>query len=85
MPEAVYILCAATCVACAVFLFRGYFRSRARFLLWGGLCFAGLALNNVLLFVDLVVYREVDLRLWRTGAALAAMVLLLVGLIWDAE
>jgi hypothetical protein len=85
MAEAVYILCAATCAACAVFLFRGYARSRARFLLWSGFCFVALAVNNALLFADKVVYKEVDLSVWRTSCALAGMVLLLVGLIWDAE
>lgn len=85
MAEAVYVLCAATCAACAVLLFRGYARSRARFLLWSGLCFVALAVNNALLFVDKVIYREGDLSLWRTSWALGGMVLLLVGLIWDAE
>ena len=52
---AVYMLCAATSLACAVLLLRGYRRSGARFLLWSSLCFVGLALNNVILFVDKVV------------------------------
>ena len=86
MAEAVYILCAATSAACAVLLFRAFGRSRARFLLWSGLCFALLAVNNVLLYVDLAVFTtEVDLRLMRHAAALAGLLLLLVGLIWDAE
>ena len=39
MAETVYILCALTCMACAVLLLRGYRRSRARFLLWSSICF----------------------------------------------
>jgi hypothetical protein len=86
MAEAVYILCAATALACAVLLLRAFGRSRARFLLWSGLCFALLAVNNVLLYFDLAVLRdEVDLRLVRHATALAGMLLLLFGLIWDAE
>ena len=85
MAEAVYILCAATSAACAVLLLRAYARSRARFLLWSGVCFAFLALNNVVLYLDLAVFPEVDLRVVRHGTALAGLVLLLWGLVWDAE
>ena len=88
MAEAVYILCALTALACAVLLVRGYRRSRARFLLWSSLCFLALALNNVLLFVDKVIYAEIDmpaLSLARTGIALLGLTLLVYGLIWDAE
>jgi hypothetical protein len=85
VAEAVYILCAATSAACAVLLLRAYARSRARFLLWSGLCFAFLALNNVVLYLDLAVFPEVDLRVVRHGTALAGLVLLLWGLVWDAE
>ena len=55
MAETVYALCALTSLACAALLLRGYVRSRVRLLLWSGLCFAFLFLNNVLLFVDKVV------------------------------
>jgi hypothetical protein len=85
VAEAVYILCAATSAACAVLLLRAYARSKARFLLWSGLCFALLAANNVLLYFDLAVFADVDLRLVRHGSALAGLVLLVWGLVWDAE
>jgi hypothetical protein len=85
VAEAVYILCAATSAACAVLLLRAYARSKARFLLWSGLCFALLAANNVLLYFDLAVFPDVDLRLLRHGSALAGLLLLVWGLVWDAE
>jgi hypothetical protein len=85
MAEAVYVLCAATSVACAVLLLRGYARSRARFLLWSSLCFVGLGLNNALLVVDKVMLPKIDLSVWRTTPALVGLALLLFGLIWDAE
>jgi hypothetical protein len=83
MAEAVYLMCAATSIACAALLYRGYRRSRTRLLFWSGLCFAGLALNNVLLFVDVVVMPSVDLSTLRSTAALLAVALLLVGLVFE--
>ncbi|HYD00911.1 MAG TPA: DUF5985 family protein [Phycisphaerales bacterium] len=57
-----------------------------RLLLWSSLCFAGLALNNVLLVVDKVLMGpETDLTLWRSAAALMALGVMLYGLIWDSE
>jgi len=44
--------------------------SRSRLLLWSTLCFVALAVNNVLLFVDLVVVPDVDLRFVRGGSAM---------------
>ena len=43
----------------------------------------GLTLNNVMLFVDKVVVTNVDLSTWRTLPALAGMLLLVLGLVWD--
>jgi hypothetical protein len=85
MAEIVYSLCAILSIACATLLVRGYLRSRARFLMWSALCFVFLALNNILLFIDKIVLKETDLSLWRSGAALLAMLLLVIGLVWDAE
>jgi hypothetical protein len=86
MREAIYVLCAVTSLACAVLLFRGYLRSRTRLLLWSGLCFVGLLINNVMLFIDKVVYPNVDV--WvpqRSLVALAGLLMLLYGLVWDTE
>ena len=84
MAEVVYALCALTSVLCAVLLIRGYRSSKLRLSLWTSLCFAGLALNNVLLFVDRIVVPDVDLQLLRTLVALIAMLPLLFGLVWDS-
>lgn len=83
MAEVVYALCALMSVACAALLLRAYWRARAALLLWSSLCFAGLAANNVLLFVDLVLVPNVDLSLWRSLTAIGALLVLLYGLIWD--
>lgn len=85
MATLVYALCALTSVACAVLLLRGYASSRARLLLWSGLCFAGLALNNILLLIDKRVVPTVDLSLWRSVPALVGVALLLYGLVWETR
>lgn len=85
MATLVYALCALTSLACAVLLLRGYAASRARLLLWSGLCFAGLAANNVLLLIDKRVVPTLDLSLWRSLPALAGVALLLYGLVWETR
>lgn len=85
MAEAVYLLCALTSLACAILLYRGYRRSRTPLLFWSSLCFAGLVLNNVLLFVDLVMVPEVDLRMLRASIALASLSLLIYGLVEESK
>ncbi|HYW09734.1 MAG TPA: DUF5985 family protein [Longimicrobium sp.] len=85
MATLVYVLCALTSIACAVLLLRGYFATRARLLLWSGLCFAGLALNNILLVIDLRMVPTVDLSVWRSVPALAGVALLMYGLVWESR
>ncbi len=85
MVHAVYALCAVAAISCAWLLLQAYFRSRYRLLLWSGLCFAGLAVNNLLLVADKLSFADRDLSSWRTGTALAAMVVLLYGLILDSD
>lgn len=87
MEGAVYLLCAATALACCVLLLRGYGRSRVRLLLWCGLCFLSLAAENVALFFDLIVFPgpEIDLTVLHVSAALVGVALLLYGLIWEVE
>lgn len=85
MAELVYLLCALTSFACAALLVRQYVRARTKLLLWSSMCFAGLAANNALLFVDRVLVPLVDLSLPRTVLALASMLLLIYGLVWEVE
>ena len=81
-----FLFAALTSFGCMVLLFRGYARTGVRLLLWSGLCFIFLTANNVLLFADAVVWpTQVDLRLYRLGAALAGVACLLYAFIWEAE
>jgi hypothetical protein len=81
----VYALAVLTCFACMALLLRMYLKTRYRLLLWSTLCFVGLTVNNVLLFFDLVVFIELDLRPWRLAAALAGLAFLLYAFIFESE
>lgn len=83
LADAIYVLCALTSVVCAVLLVRGYRRSRVRLLFWSAWCFAGLALNNILLIVD-VRTEHLDLELWRSVPAVIGLSLLVYGLVWES-
>lgn len=85
LAELTYLLCAATALVCVVLLLRAFARTRVRLLLWSGICFIALTLENVLLFLDLTVFPETDLQLWRDSLALIGLLFLLFGLIWDAR
>ena len=55
-----------------------------RLLLWSSICFALLAANNLVLVFDVVIWPDdVDLRLVRHSLALAAIVSLIWGFIWE--
>jgi hypothetical protein len=81
----IYGLCSLTALGCAYLLLQGYRRGGYRLLLWSGLCFAGLTINNFLLVIDKLILPDVDLSLWRNATMLLSMVVLLYGLIWDTE
>ena len=85
MAVAVYSLCAATSILCAVLLARAWMSARTRLLFWSMLCFAVLAANNVLLFVDKLVAKGTDLSLARSVTAFAGVALLLYGMIWETR
>ena len=85
MSTVVYALCAVTSLVCAVLLVRSYLAGRVRLLLWSALCFVGLAINNVTLFIDREVLPDVNLEYLRHGSSLAAVAVLLYGLIWESR
>jgi hypothetical protein len=82
MAAAVFLLSALISLACAALLLRSFARSRSGLLLWAGLCFIGLSVNNLLLLLDEVA-DDVDLASWRTAPALAGMLALVFGLVWE--
>jgi hypothetical protein len=85
MATFIYLMCAATALACAVLVLRSYRSTRHRLLFWCGLCFAGMFLANVLLIVDRLLVPEADLSTVRLSAALLALLPLLYGLVWEDD
>jgi hypothetical protein len=85
MDKLIYGLCAVTAALCSVLLLRGYLRSRFRLLLWSGLCFVTLTVNNIVLVLDTLVYRDIDLSTWRLAIALVAVLLLVCGLVLESD
>jgi hypothetical protein len=79
------LLAVLTSLTCMLLLFRAYADTAVRLLLWSALCFVCLTANNVLLFFDLVVFPDINLRLYRIAAALAGILFLLYGFLWEAE
>ena len=84
-PAIVYGLCFLTSATCAGLLLRGFARAGGGLLFWSGLCFALLALNNLVVILDLLVIRSVDLNLLRLAASFAAVCVLLFGFIWRGD
>ena len=85
IPAGVYLLCLAASVSCALLLARSYRSSGLRLVLWTSLCFVGLAVGNLILFIDLMVLPTIDLRPVRQLVHLAAIAVLLYGFIWETE
>jgi hypothetical protein len=81
----IFLLCCATSAWCAWLLLRAFRRTRGRLLLWSGLCFGCMALNNLVLMLDVHVFPTHDLVPLRLVTALAGIALLLYGLVWEAR
>jgi len=79
----IYLACVAASALCAYLLQRAYRRSGTRLLIWSAVCFWLLALNNLVLGLDILFLPYTDLSLIRTFTALLAVSVLLVGFIWE--
>ena len=86
MAVLIYVLCSITALICAVMLLLGSRRTGSRMLFWSGLCFAGLALTNLVVVVDaLRLFPHENFSSLRLGSALLALMLLLYGLIFEEK
>jgi Family of unknown function (DUF5985) len=82
IPGLVYILSAFTSLLSAVLLLRGAFKRRGGLLFWSGLCFLAMAVSNVLLYLNFIVFPEVDLIVVARLTTAVGITLLNIGLIW---
>ena len=83
-PAIVYPLCLLASIVCALMLLRAWLKSPAPLLLWSSIAFVFLALNNLLVVSDMLLF-ERDLILARQAAAFAAIAVLLYGFIWKVR
>lgn len=81
----VYGLCAVTSLACFGLLLREHMRARSLLAFQCGIAFLCFAVANVILFVDLIVLPQIDLRLWRNLITLLGVVCLLLAVTRDHE
>ena len=84
-PGVVYLLCFLTSATCAWLLMRSYLRARSAMLFWSGLCFVLLAINNLIVILDMLVVHDIDLGLYRLVASLAAVCVLIFGFVWQGD
>ena len=85
MSGLIYGLCALAALSCACLLLHAYQQSRYNLLLWGGLCFVGLTINNSLVVIDKFLVPLMDLYTLRLFTAFMALLIFLYGLIFDTE
>ncbi|MGE4064630.1 MAG: DUF5985 family protein [Rhodospirillaceae bacterium] len=85
LQPSVYLLCMIASLVCLFLLTRGYLRTGVRFLFWSALCFVGYAVNNLFLFLDVVLFPDVNLLIARNVATLFAITVLFYGLIWESD
>lgn len=84
IASVVYLLCAVTSVLCTTLLSLKYRRTRVPLLFWSSVCFAGFAVGNVLLFVDLVLLpTSTNLLIFRTVPTFFGLCCLIWGLVWE--
>lgn len=82
----VYVLCLLTSLVAMWLLLRSYRQSRSRLLLWSAAAFVAFAINNLMLFLDLVILPvSIDLRSARALTALVGVGILLYAFIWEID
>ena len=85
IAEVIYLLCAGTSLLAAFLLLRQYRFSRTPLLLWSFVGFVGLAANNVLVYLDVIIVPSIDLSVPRALTGAVGMLTLLYGLIGESR
>lgn len=82
---AVHILSVLVGAACALLLLRAHRRNASPLLLAAALCFAGLALNDLGVIVDVFMLPDISLVAIRSVPALAGLAILVRALIRESR
>jgi heme/copper-type cytochrome/quinol oxidase subunit 4 len=85
LQSTVYLLCVLTSLVAMWLLLRSYWENRSRLLLWSAAAFVAFAVNNLLLFTDVVLLPDIDLRPLRTLTAFAGVIILVYAFIWEID
>ena len=84
-PSVVYVLSVLVGAACAVLLFKAHRRSPSGLLLSAAICFAGLALNDLGLIVDVFVLPDVSIVAIRSLPAVIGLAVLVRALVKEGR
>ena len=84
-PPVVYLLCLLASLFCAYLLLRAWRQTGSPLLLWTAISFAFLALNNLALVADMVIFPALYLWPLRFVFALIAVSVLIFGFVWESD
>lgn len=84
-PALVYLMCFLTCAVCAGLLVRSWLKTRMRLAMFTAISFVLFAINNFFLFADVILFPESDLWAFRIVPALAGVIVMIVGFVWESE
>lgn len=82
MPGLIYIICGLTSLGSAWLLGRGALKRHDGLMFWSSLCFFGMGVNNLLLYLNFIIFPEVELLIVARIAMVFSVLVLNFGLIW---
>lgn len=85
LESSIYLLCFLTSVICLALLARGYRRSGVKLLLWTSIAFVAIAINNFFLFLDVVLFPNIDLMPYRVTSSFIGTAIMFYGLVWETD
>jgi hypothetical protein len=84
MPGVVFVLCMITSLVSGILLWRAARGPSRRLLTWSAVFFFGMAVNNAILFADVIVGPKTDLTMPANIVAVLSLFALLYALVWEA-
>jgi hypothetical protein len=81
----VYALCAITSLVCFGLLLRQHRRAPSGLALRSSIAFLFFAIANIILFLDLILFPQMDLKIWRNLCNLIGSLILLLALTGEGQ